>query len=336
MEAVEQKNAALAEALGMRYDKANRVMCGQRDGFGIIIFFPEKQFSTSLVNMAASSLQLHVHVAAVRPEARALTDSEKQELANKVKNMGFIRQDGHDITVPNLNSTTEFFMDPEACRKMLAGKLDSLCSFLRDKGFRPCCSRCGQETETLPFRWDTAYLQLCPACEADMRSRLASQEQKPRRKENVLLGVLGMLPGFLLGMAAVAWALWAELSLELVLIGAAIASCTLKGYELLGGRLTRKAAVIGSVIALPMLYVANRFYWAVFLCETRYGTWEDLYQYFEEVPMEVSSGRIGLQAYLESLVMLGFVLLLGAVLCAVCLFRWKKGRECREWFARLG
>lgn len=54
------------------------------------------------------------------------------------------------------------------------------------------------------------------------------------------------------------------------------------------------------------------------------------------LPMAISSGRIDQEAYLASLVMPGLVLFLGAGLWVVSLFRWKKGRECREWFARLG
>lgn len=321
--ALEDRYSALAESLGMRYDSGNRVICGQRDGFGMILYAQE---SGRGISRYLSSFTLsHVNVAAARPTGQMLTAAEKQELANNVKYLGFVQQDGYDIIIPqvaagNLLSETEEYQQEQA------RKLDYLCSFLRDKGYRPCCSRCGHEAQVSPFRLGDSYQHLCMACEADVRSRLASPKQQ--RKENLVLGMVGALLGALPGVAAIVFALQSEVMLPLVMFGAAMVICILLGYDRLGGRLTKKAAVIGGIVMLPMIYVADRLDWAIRLYKN--GTAArfklNFWQCFMEVPGMISRNVIHWESYSERLVAVYLFLLLGAVPTFIYLFRGNKGR----------
>ena len=45
--------------------------------------------------------------------------------------------------------------------------------------------------------------------------------------------------------------------------GAIMAVCALKGYELLGGKLTKKGVIISVVIMIVMTYVGDRVDWAI-------------------------------------------------------------------------
>lgn len=202
---MEEKYSVVAKSLGMRYDGINKVMCGQRDGFDIIVYFTEVRLRFVIVSVPTHLFDLSIHTAAARQAGGMLTAAERQELADKVKNLGFIKQEGYDIIVPNVGSTAGLLLDVEGFQKELAGKLDSLCSLLRDKGFRPCCSRCGQEREVSSIRCDAKYLHLCPSCVADIGDGLAVQA-KPRWKNimNIILGMAGMLLGVLLGIVAIA------------------------------------------------------------------------------------------------------------------------------------
>ncbi len=326
----EKVNSIFAESIGMRYDGANNVLCGKRDGFDVILYESKGRYGMRRpYNFSAL-------VSAARPTGEMFTAAEMQELENNLKKVdewGFVaycQQVGHDIIVPNLVATGVGGL-PRT--EDSAKKLDCLCSFLKNKGCRPCCSCCGQETEVSSFRVGERYQHLCPACEADTRSKLASQKQ--RRKENVVFGVAGALLGTLPGVAAIVWALQSEVMLPMVMIGAAMVLCILEGYDLLGGRLTRKAAVIGSVAMLPMIYVADRFEWAIQLYKNgaaaRFKL--NLWQCFMEVPSMISRNVIHVESYIERLVMVYLLLLLGAVPTFIYLF-W--GNQSREQFARLG
>lgn len=334
--ALEDKYSALAESIGMRYDRVNRVMCGQRDGFDLILYAPKRGYGISRLFNSLLWSAPDVHTAAARPAGGMLTTYEKQELANNVKYSGFFQQDGYDIIIPELAGAF-WLLDVEGYQKDLAGKLDVLCSFLRDKGYKPCCSRCGQDARVSSFRLGSNYQHLCMACEADTRSRLASQKQKRRRKENVVFGVVGVLLGALPGMAAYAWALQSGL-FQMILAGAAMALCILKGYELLGGRLTKKAVAIGSVVMLPIIYLVHRLMWAAWLYSKRDVLMFRLnfWQCFMKIPMMISRGVIDWRAYIGVLVKFCLALLMGAVPTIVYLFKRNKRKEQWEWFAMLG
>lgn len=330
----EEQYSALAKSLGMRCDGVNRVICGQRDGFNMILCESRGPYGIR------NPFMFHVHVAAARPTGEMLTAAEMQELENRLKKLdelrfvGYCRQDGHDIIVPDMGGGGILSSEIELYQR-LAGKLDCLCSFLKDKGCKPCCSRCGYEARVSAFRLGESYQHLCLACEADTRNRLASRKQKRRRKENVIFGLVGTLLGALPGMAAIVWDLQSEIYLEILLIGAAMAVCILKGYELLGGRLTKKAVVIGNMVMLPAIYVAYRFAWALRIY--RKGRFRlTLEQCFSRIPLLISNHVIDLKEYIMELAALYLLLLLGAVLGIVFLFMWNKRREHWEWFARLG
>lgn len=91
------------------------------------------------------------------------------------------------------------------------------------KGFQPCCSMCGQEAETSGYRAGLSYMHLCESCGSQMRGSLLNAAQnKAAKKENIVGGIVGAIPGSLVGV--------------------------LKGYELLGGKLTRKGVVISVIV----------------------------------------------------------------------------------------
>lgn len=328
----EEQYSALAKSLGLRCDGVNRVICGQRDGFNMILCESRGPYGSR------NTFTFHVHVAAARPTGEMLTAAEMQELENNLKKLDVwsftlsCYQEGHDIIVPDMGGGGLWSSEIELYQS-LAGKLDCLCSFLKDKGCVPCCSRCGYEARVSPFKLGESYQHLCLACEADVMSRLASPKQQ--RKENVVLGIVGALLGTLPGVAAIVFALQSEVMLPMVMFGAAMVICILLGYDRLGGRLTKKSAVIGGIVMLPMIYVADRVDWAIQLYKN--GTAArfklNFWQCFMEVPSMIARNVIRLESYIDQLVTVYLLVLLGAVPTFIYLFRGKNGRG---RFARLG
>lgn len=93
---------------------------------------------------------------------------------------------------------------------------------------------------------------LCDSC---YRQLGANQEQQEAAKkpENAVAGTVGALLGSIFGVGCIV--LLGQLGYVAALSGIVMAVCALKGYELLGGKLSTKGIVIGCVLMLVMTYV---------------------------------------------------------------------------------
>ena len=109
------------------------------------------------------------------------------------------------------------------------------------------CKKCGKE---LPDG-----VTICDVCGAE--------QGKP---ENVMTGVVGALIGAVLGGASII--LLSQLGFVASISGVILAVCTLKGYELLGGRLSKRGIVISCVLMAVMPYIADRLDWAIVIAQT--------------------------------------------------------------------
>lgn len=85
--------------------------------------------------------------------------------------------------------------------------------------------------------------------------------QEDEKKEKVFLGVIGAFIGAFAGMAAIV--LLGRIGLVASIAGVLMATFSLKGYELLGGKLSVKGAVICSVIMIVMTFAAEYISWAI-------------------------------------------------------------------------
>ena len=81
--------------------------------------------------------------------------------------------------------------------------------------------------------------------------------------ENVLLGFIGALFGAMLGGASII--LLSQLGYIASISGLILAVCTLKGYELLGKRLSKKGIVLCIILMLITPFAADWIDWAIYL-----------------------------------------------------------------------
>ena len=109
------------------------------------------------------------------------------------------------------------------------------------------CKKCGRELQD--------GVMICDDCGAT--------QEKP---ENVLTGVVGALIGAVLGGASII--LLSQLGFVAAISGVILAVCTLKGYELLGGRLSKRGIVISCILMAITPYIADRLDWAIVIAQT--------------------------------------------------------------------
>lgn len=128
--------------------------------------------------------------------------------------------------------------------------------------------------------------------------------------ESVALGIVGALLGSLLGGASIV--LLSRLGYVASLSGLLTAFCTLKGYELLGKRLSKRGVVICVVIMVLATVAADLVDWA-FVVQDAWGQYGvSFLDCLLAVPGLIADGSIALFDYFKNLGMLMLFMVLGA------------------------
>lgn len=158
------------------------------------------------------------------------------------------------------------------------------------------CSKCGNPIQEGADR--------CEVCGH------AAKEVVRVRKENVIVGLVGAFIGALIGGGCII--LMSQLGYIASVSGLILAVCTLKGYELLGGKLSGKGIAISIILMLITPYLADRIDWAILVMQE----WSDIGVSFGEafgvIPVLIADGAIVLTDYIKNLLMIYGFALLGA------------------------
>lgn len=104
------------------------------------------------------------------------------------------------------------------------------------------------------------------------------------KQENMLAGILGALIGGVIGGAAIV--LVGQLGLISAISGVILAFCTLKGYELLGKKLSKQGILVCIVIMLAVPYLADRISWALVIMKEFEWLFGDAFLYVHQVVTE--------------------------------------------------
>lgn len=134
------------------------------------------------------------------------------------------------------------------------------------------------------------------------------EQERKTKQENVVAGVVGAFLGSLIGV--VCTVVIGQLGYVASVSGLVMAVGALKGYELLGKKLSKKGAVISSVLVLVMTYLAHRLSWAISIA----GAVEaGVFECFRAIPALLDAGVLEGPSYWGDLAMLYLFTLLGAV-----------------------
>ena len=161
---------------------------------------------------------------------------------------------------------------------------------LENAGF---CGKCGTNVTAAPA---------APQTEVPV-----PEVQKP---ENVLTGTIGALIGAALGAGAII--LLSQLGYIASISGLVLAVCTLKGYELLGGRQSVKGIIISIVLMLVTPYIADRIDWAIVISNAYAAEGATFGAAFALVPEFIADGSIDSGEYIKNLLMIYGFTALGA------------------------
>lgn len=292
-----EKYQEIAAATGLCYDEANDLFHGVRDGFDFIAYHTDDSHPFALV----------LHTAAKSADGSVLDKKVVKAFEKSSKSIGYLGQKNMDIRV-TVQATAKNVK--EAVNECITATT----AFLRANSYSPCCDLCGQSVETGALKMGGEYYHMCPECEMKIRSDVALKaQQTAQKKENIVGGIVGALLGSLLG--AVSILVLSQLGYVAALSGMIMAVCVLKGYEMLGGKLTKKSVVISVVIMILMTYFADRMDWAIILFREA-GAAEAGYNIFDcyrLVSYAVAEEIIDFGSYVANLFLLYLFVILGAV-----------------------
>lgn len=205
--------------------------------------------------------------------------------------------------------------------KLVAG-LDTVTDFLKENHYQTVCQFCG--TSEAPI--DTYSIGGLPviACSACFKKQneamLASLHEQNQKKENWLAGIVGAFIGSLIGVGVII--LLGQLGYVAALSGIAMAVCALKGYELLGGKLSNKG-IIGSVLIMViMVYLGNRIDWSISVAN--YYTDVDYFYAFRILPDLLREGYLEASQYYGNLALVYLFTAIGAIPTILSVIRDRK------------
>ncbi|MDE5866729.1 MAG: FUSC family protein, partial [Lachnospiraceae bacterium] len=187
--------------------------------------------------------------------------------------------------------------------------INALIDFMKSRGFTPCCQFCGQQAETACYVSGGSYMHLCNECAGRMRNDVTmATKKKDSKSENVIGGIVGALLGSVLGVICIV--VFGRMGRVAVASGIVMAVCTIKGYELLGGKFTKKGVVISCLMMIVMTFVGNNIDWAIDIAEFFEV---DFFSAFRGVIPLLQEGYLEASTYYYNLILLYVFTAIGAV-----------------------
>ena len=294
---VEKDHKLLAALLGLSFDKKSKIIYGQKDGFPIIIHSSSTKKSTRFFVIIGA-----------RPTAEPLTLDDVWQFMGANPSTTLDPKQNQLLMVWETKQRSAQ-KHPEQQHPELHQRINALINLLQMKRFEPCCASCGQNVATSVYsitgsHLSDTYASMCPACIS--RIKVNIDYEKLQKHEKVLPGIAGALIGSLIG--AFLTVLLAQLGFVSVLAGFVMAVCTFKGYELLGGKMTKKGIVICTLIMCFMTYMSNRMNWAI-LAALQLDI--NIFTSFRLVPYLLKEGLIAASTFRFNLLMLSLCSLAG-------------------------
>lgn len=133
-------------------------------------------------------------------------------------------------------------------------------------------------------------------------------DEEKKVQDNVITGAVGAFLGSLVGVLCIV--VVGQLGYVASISGLVMGVCALKGYEMLGGGLSKKGAVVSLALIVVMTFLANRLDWAVSLAM---AAEVNVFVAFRAMDRMLAEGLIEAGAYWGNLAMLYLFTLVGAV-----------------------
>ena len=243
---------SIATDLGLQFDSEARVMYGEREGFLLVI---EGTETKNVFNISFSAKQ--------GSEGDLIEDGEIlwNELKEQSKAINAISFDGYLTSIVVKGGMTK-----GKAVETLWTAIQDIVDFLLNHQFVQVNAETGEEGPIGLYQIGDAIFFIDDATFQDYHAEVQDTVQAyEERKENFLLGIVGAVIGVIIGGAVAL--LVARLGYVSVLAGIALGFCTIKGYEILGKKLTKKGVVVSAILMVLTVFLVNQLDYTLFLMD---------------------------------------------------------------------
>lgn len=235
----------ISKQTGLVYDKKRNILHGIYRGFPTTV--KQTKDASMVVTVGAKKPNATDNEATVRflNELKQNISQVKQAIGNETCIKCVVKS---RIYKKNLGFTLE--------------TLEKVLSFCSSNGMVPCCQNCGEQTQTSVMSVDGEPFILCNTCCLDVQNGVEEVKAEIKdKKVNYFGGIVGAFLGSLVGV--VLWVIIYHMGYIAAVSGLAFAICTIKGFEMFGGKLNVPGVIISLVIAVGMLYIAENIAFAL-------------------------------------------------------------------------
>ena len=234
---------SIATDLGLQFDGEARVMYGEREGFLLVIEGAQTK------NVFTISLSVKQGSEGDLIEAGEILWNELKDQSKAIHAISF---NDYLTTIVVKGGMTK-----GKAVETLWTAIQDIVDFLLNHQFVQVNAQTGEEGPIGLYQIGDAIFLIDDATfrayQAEVQDTVEAYEA---REENFLLGIVGAVIGVIIGGAVAL--LVARLGYVSVLAGAALGYCTIKGYEILGKKLTKKGVVVSAILMVLTVFLVNQ------------------------------------------------------------------------------
>lgn len=231
----------LATELGLHFDEFSSIVFGQIDGYTLYIEPTEqrKQYRICFSVKAGDAF--------TAPNA----------FDDLIKN-------SEVLTSSQMNHYKLVLYAKAKTNQALTQAVQEALVFFKERGFVNVCEQSGEPGQIGVYQLGGNILILSRQSFESLSSGLSLENQTyDNQKENMVGGIVGAFVGSIIGGAVIL--LIAQMNYVAVAGGLAMGYCTIKGYELLGKKLSKVGIAISIVFMVLVIFLVNQFDYALLL-----------------------------------------------------------------------
>ena len=252
----------LYEQTGFQFDRSVNIYYLIRDGYHFGMSFNGSQYY--LMSAVASEKGF--------PDLKALKDHFKP-----IRPIKSVMTQGYRVIYvirPSLKQTKLIENIREA--------LDQILEYYRNNGYHNCCEVCGKVCDSGLYMVGGQARFLCDEDYLDLSQRILQRNEEISQMQGSLLaGLVGAFLGSLIGVVAII--LFGQIGFVSALSGVIMGVCAIRGYEILGKKVSILGLILTCLIMLGMCYLANRIDWSITVARALDWNFFDAFRLCEEV-----------------------------------------------------
>ncbi|MDE7479139.1 MAG: hypothetical protein K2M91_14570 [Lachnospiraceae bacterium] len=232
----------MAFVWGLNYDLENKVIYGERRGYPFLIY----------VSNTSAPLMFTITTSATSEQCPQIGNEEKKLIKSRASMLSLVVQRDSKITALSTNA-----YDIDVAKKNVECILNALVSFMKEKGFVPCCESCKRAEHTEILQTGYEYRHLCSQCEehiaAQSRQNISSSKAVMK---NGITGIVSAIIGALMGIAFMTF-LVSHIGnfLTLIVSGFFVGAITIKLGMCIGDRPSKTVKFVVALIAVLAVFV---------------------------------------------------------------------------------